>query len=491
MNLPQIKAFVLCFMLALCAGHASAGQADDDTLITIDEGRIYRTVNGEPITGREVMNFVVDEIWDKELTVFTEHALKLEEVQGKGIEVTSAEVDSELEHLLMEMARRNHADPKEFKPEVLATKYGSASLTALRQETRDDLELLRLLQKEKKLPLTAHVVDKQFRDVSRDRLEKISTAKGVVTDPKELNGGEAVRIGGRGYSRDEVRQFIVSRLSQITLSHLKIKLEILTLDRLAEHALKEKNLTMTEEDLTFHFSFMCREREAQLGVPGRTIVRQDLECAGMTPEQFLHSRLCKYDAAITRLAKAPLNYKLLKSEFETHPENYKRSENLISHIFVRVMDPEGRPYATRWEAPTHEAINAFVGEQRERQFAAAKSKIDGMEPLARANFEETAKKYSDDPASAAAGGKIGRVGAETILTPPCDQAVRDVAVKLKPGEISAPVRSAFGWHLLKCLEKQDVTFDEAEERVYIKLIAENRKKIHESLAKNAKIEDKM
>src|SRR5256885_12222465 len=43
-------------------------------------------------------------------------------------------------------------------------------------------------------------------------------------------------------------------------------------------------------------------------------------------------------------------------------------------------------------------------------------------------------------------GIVGRVGPETILMPPCDITVRDAALKLKPGEMSAPVRSDYGWH---------------------------------------------
>src|SRR6185503_12475607 len=98
-----------------------------------------------------------------------------------------------------------------------------------------------------------------------------------------------------------------------------------------------------------------------------------------------------------------------------------------------------------------------------------------------------AKKYSEDNQTKPVGGKIGRIGEQTILMPPCDNSVRESALKLKPGEISAAVRSNYGWHLLKCLEKQDVSFDEAVQRVYTNLIHANKLKLQDTLFNTAKI----
>ena len=216
------------------------------------------------------------------------------------------------------------------------------------------------------------------------------------------------------------------------------------------------------------------------------MIRQDLNKIGMTPEQFLASRLFKSDAALTLLAKQGITQQRLQDEFAAHPERYKRAENLIAHLFICVLDPDGRPYTANWKAPEHEAVNLFAARRRDEQFAAAKPKIEGLRPPALEDFAAAAQKYSDDPKTAPVGGTIGRIGPETILMPPCDPAVREAALKLKPGEVSAPVRSAYGWHLLKCLEKQDVTFDEAKERVYLNLISEARISLDKELENTPK-----
>ncbi|HEX4523125.1 MAG TPA: peptidylprolyl isomerase [Casimicrobiaceae bacterium] len=91
--------------------------------------------------------------------------------------------------------------------------------------------------------------------------------------------------------------------------------------------------------------------------------------------------------------------------------------------------------------------------------AEAKSKIERMKDRldSGANFAELAKLNSED-ASAAKGGDLG------WLSPGDTVAEFDEAMKkLEPHQVSPPVRTSFGWHLIEVLErrKQDVTNDRA------------------------------
>ncbi len=61
-----------------------------------------------------------------------------------------------------------------------------------------------------------------------------------------------------------------------------------------------------------------------------------------------------------------------------------------------------------------------------------------------ADFAALAKKYSDDPQSAAKGGNLGEI-TPGLLPRELDDAVS----ALKPGEVSAPVRTEYGYHLVK------------------------------------------
>jgi len=74
-----------------------------------------------------------------------------------------------------------------------------------------------------------------------------------------------------------------------------------------------------------------------------------------------------------------------------------------------------------------------------------------------AEFAEMARQYSED-GTAANGGDLGWVNPGDTV-PPFEKAMNE----LKPGEISEPVRSPFGFHLIQVLErrKQDMTKEAA------------------------------
>ncbi|ENQ2857553.1 peptidylprolyl isomerase SurA [Salmonella enterica subsp. enterica serovar Cerro] len=85
-------------------------------------------------------------------------------------------------------------------------------------------------------------------------------------------------------------------------------------------------------------------------------------------------------------------------------------------------------------------------------------------------FAAAAKEYSQDPGSANQGGGLGWATPDIF-----DPAFRDALTKLHKGQISAPVHSSFGWHLIELLDtrKVDKTDAAQKDRAYRMLM--NRK----------------
>jgi len=94
-----------------------------------------------------------------------------------------------------------------------------------------------------------------------------------------------------------------------------------------------------------------------------------------------------------------------------------------------------------------------------------KAKIDRLKDRidAGAKFEELAKLNSEDTTSAK-GGDLGWVNPGDTV-PEFDEAMK----KLEPNQISAPVRTPFGWHLIQVLERrrQDITGDRARSEAQV------------------------
>ncbi|MCX8957531.1 peptidylprolyl isomerase SurA [Erwinia psidii] len=78
-------------------------------------------------------------------------------------------------------------------------------------------------------------------------------------------------------------------------------------------------------------------------------------------------------------------------------------------------------------------------------------------------FAQAAKDMSEDPGSANQGGDLGWSSPEMF-----DPAFRDALLKLKKGQMSGPVHSSFGWHLIQLMDTRQVDKTDAaqKERAY-------------------------
>ncbi len=86
------------------------------------------------------------------------------------------------------------------------------------------------------------------------------------------------------------------------------------------------------------------------------------------------------------------------------------------------------------------------------------------------DFAELARAHSQDPGSASQGGELGWVSPGKMV-PEFEKAMNELDI----GEVSKPIKSRFGWHLIKVLDRRDQDDTEAYRRARVRESIRQRK----------------
>jgi peptidyl-prolyl cis-trans isomerase C len=134
----------------------------------------------------------------------------------------------------------------------------------------------------------------------------------------------------------------------------------------------------------------------------------------------------------------------------------------------------------------HILIRAAAGD--DKASAAAKAKIEAT--IARLkkgeDFEKVAKEVTEDPSGKANGGDLGYFTKEQMVPE-----FSDVAFKLDKGQISEPVKTQFGWHVIKVEDKRvkpAPTFDQVKPQIEQFVTRKAQAELVQNLRASAKIE---
>jgi len=170
--------------------------------------------------------------------------------------------------------------------------------------------------------------------------------------------------------------------------------------------------------------------QVETGLGGAEGLKTQLNDAGVTRTQFedLVARLLLVRAVQTAIVEERLDDATLRQAYEQQLETFTTVE--VAHILVK-------------DKADAERIAAEVTPK---------------------TFAATAKKESIDPGSATNGGSLGSMS-EADFRAQFDPDFVKAALALEPGEISGPVHTQFGWHVIY-LKTQDVApFDDVSEQL--------------------------
>jgi peptidyl-prolyl cis-trans isomerase C len=132
-------------------------------------------------------------------------------------------------------------------------------------------------------------------------------------------------------------------------------------------------------------------------------------------------------------------------------------------------------------APEEEVRARHILVETEDDAKTAHARVKGGE-----DFAKVAAELSKDPGSKGEGGDLGFFARDRMV-----EAFAEAAFKLAPGEVSDPVKTQFGFHVIKVEEKRTKplpTFDETKEQIDTYLGRKAQQDLILSLRQKAKVE---
>ena len=156
----------------------------------------------------------------------------------------------------------------------------------------------------------------------------------------------------------------------------------------------------------------------------------------------------------------------VRKYFEAHKAEFEQLR--ARHILIRV---QGSPAAVRPGQKDLTEAEALAKAQDLRK------RIEAGE-----DFAQLARKESDDTGSGANGGDLGffRHGQ---MVPSFEQA----AFALQPGDLSEPVKSPFGYHVIKVEAKESKSFEDVRPELERRMRPEQAQKTLEELQKKSQV----
>ncbi|MBR9977981.1 MAG: peptidylprolyl isomerase [Bacteroidetes bacterium] len=310
----------------------------------------------------------------------------------------------------------------EFERQFIRNNGGETVAARSKMEERKDF--LELLVKYRLKVLEAR--EKGY-DQDEDILRELSEYRNSLAVPYLIE---------RALIDPKIESLYEQRLEEVRAAHVLIRISV--------------DSTGIEDTLTAYNKAMDVIRMARDGVPFDSLARTYSDdpgtkdrggdllwfSAGMTVPEF--------DQAIYAMSPGQVRPRPVRTAFGYHVVKLinrqpVRGEIQVGHILVRT--PQDAPDDT----------------------TAAYEKITSIRDSLRSGerFVELARRNSEDPSSAADGGDLGWVGRNKFVP---DFEV--VAFELEPGEISRPVRTPFGYHLITVFgERPPKEFEDARQEL--------------------------
>lgn len=247
---------------------------------------------------------------------------------------------------------------------------------------------------------------------------------------------------------------------------------------------KERYLGYLENSRTSAGDFENRIRKEIESIRARQVIEAGTRPIGLEAKKTAELQGKKLDVAFVRLSADDLAKTVKVTPAEVQAK-------LADKDFAKKAQDYFQAHKADWSTPEtvkaqHILVGFKAGDKAGEEKALEKIK-DIRAQATKGDFGALATKYSEDPGSKTKKGLLEPFGRGRMV-----KEFEDAAFGAKVGDITAPVKTPFGYHIIKVLDHQqgkDPSFDEVKNEVASRVIARDRaedefKALDDAVAKN-------
>ena len=359
--------------------------------------------------------------------------IQLQNAEQEGITVSNKELDK----IIADIAEKNKLSLAELKVKIVAT---GSSYERYRQMLRDDVILSRY--REREVEGKIKISDAEIDNFIIERNRAVASGGAARSTPAAKGEPEEIDVAQIFIPADASSgagtQAEAKKKAEVLLREARGDVDFLQLGAMAvkdNPKIKFQQLGYRTPDRLPQL-FYEAIRNTGSGQVANAVVKSP---AGFHVLKVLDRRALVVNAP-------PAQQATPQDEASAVPKNIKVTQTLSRHILLR-------------------SRAGLSDQDAERRLAGYRDQVRAKT----ADFGDLAKKYSED-GSAASGGNLGWMGPGDLV-PEFDQAMN----RLQIGEVSNPVKTEFGWHLIQVLERREAELTVEKQRQFARAAIRERK----------------
>ena len=293
----------------------------------------------------------------------------------------------------------------------------------------------------------------------------ISFLRGAFSAEKKHQNEEVIAtVNGKKITQEDIANRLGTFRNADTETLNTIKQEILDqliTDILLEEFIDRQGLVVVPEEIEREVNQIRSNITGNQKDSGQSLEKV-LAAIGSNMDEFKKS--IKHSLALGKYFNNKIDDRTLEKYFDGNKSLFNGESVKVCHILIDTRDMK-----------TQEELSHTL-----EQIKSIKREIDSG-----AAFDEMAKKYSNCP-SAQNGGDLGFIQRKGNLA----KSFLDTAFSLRTGQVSDPVQTEFGYHLIKVTEKKEganIKFGDVKEKVRVAVLDEETLKLLSLLHKAAQI----